>query len=62
MKLKDRVGIKNNFNVILSAVNKVLCFFIGHDYRVVGRSNGNAWGWNDLECQRCKKESDTLTE
>lgn len=43
-------------------VNKVLCFFIGHNYKLVGRSNGDIWGWNNLKCKRCKKKSDTLTE
>ncbi len=46
---------------LLSKVNKFICFFIGHYYKMVGRSNGNIWGWNNLECKRCKHKSDTLT-
>lgn len=49
-------------NVLLCAVNKVLCFFIGHNYKIVGRSNGDIWGWNNLECKRCKTKSDTIFE
>lgn len=43
---------------------KLICYFIGHNYkinRVVQRSNGNIWGWNNLECTRCKHKVDTLT-
>ena len=43
-------------------VNNFICFFIGHTYKVVGRSNGDMWGWNNLECKRCKCKSDTLTD
>lgn len=52
----------NNANLLLCAVNYFICFFMEHKYRVVGRSNGNMWGWNNLECKRCKHKSDTLTE
>lgn len=52
----------NNANVLLCAVNKVLCFFIEHNYKIVGRSNGYIWGWNNLECKRCKTKSDTISE
>ena len=46
----------------LGAVNSFICFLIGHKYKIVGRSNGNIWGWNDLECKRCKTKSDTLID
>ena len=52
----------NNANVLLGAVNNFICFLIGHKYKIVGRSNGNIWGWNDLECKRCKTKSDTLID
>jgi hypothetical protein len=50
----------NNANVLLGVVNVFICFFIGHKNKILGRSNGNIWGWNNLECKRCKKKSDTL--
>jgi hypothetical protein len=47
---------------LVGAVNSFICFLIGHKYKIVGRSNGNIWGWNDLECERCKTKSDTLID
>ena len=43
-------------------INKLLCFLIEHKYKIIGRSNGEIWGWNNLECKRCGRKSDTLTE
>jgi hypothetical protein len=43
-------------------INKLLCFLIGHNYKIIGRSNGEIWGWYNLKCERCKIKSDTLTE
>jgi hypothetical protein len=48
--------------LLLSAVNSFVCFFIGHKYKVVGRSNGDIWGWNVLNCKRCKKKVDTVVD
>lgn len=56
-----KVKVMTKLKTIL-VVNKFICFFIGHIYKVVGRSNGDMWGWNNLECKRCKCKSDTLTD
>ncbi len=59
MKHKEQ---SNKNNVLLSVFNGFICFFIGHKHKVVGRSNGNIWGWNVLECKRCKTKSNTLID
>jgi hypothetical protein len=46
----------------VSVFNFFICFFVGHKYKVISRSNGNMWGWNNLECKRCKIKSDTLID
>jgi hypothetical protein len=61
----ENVNLKtesNNTNVLLDVVNSFVCFCIGHQYKIVGRSNGNIWGWNNLECKRCKSKSDTIRD
>ena len=41
---------------------KFICSILGYNYKIVGRSNGDIWGWNDLRCKRCGEESDTMTD
>lgn len=62
LKVKVMTKLKTIAKANYLVVNKFICFFIGHIYKVVGRSNGDMWGWNNLECKRCKCKSDTLTD
>lgn len=48
--------------ILLVSFQDCICYLIGHKFKIVGRSGGNDWGWNDLKCERCGYKSDSLTE
>jgi len=43
-------------------MKRLICFFIGHNYKSIKSTNGIYWSWNVLECKICKKQSDTLVD
>jgi len=60
--LKEPIKYQTIGGFLFRQVNKFICHLIGHSYKGVGRANGEIWGWNRLECERCKKKSDSLTD
>jgi len=44
------------------SIKIIICFLIGHKFRFKELTSDAFWGWNILECKRCKKKYCTLTD